>query len=178
MKIAVGSDIHGSALFAKKFFDAARKLGAEEIILLGDLYYHGVRNPLPEGYAPLEVAALLNDNVDKLTVVKGNCDSDVDTLVSNFDFLQSSAVIIGDKKIVLEHGDKHDKDNLPKGNYCAYIYGHYHTGFIKKIGDKVVANAGSISLPKEGTPRSFIIIDDNSLLLYDLEGKLIQKEIL
>ena len=58
--------------------------GADRLLLLGDLLYHGPRNPLPEGYAPAQVAKLLNGYADRITAVRGNCDSEVDQMVLNF----------------------------------------------------------------------------------------------
>ena len=175
MKVAVASDIHGSYPSVVAFFFAAEKLGAERFVLLGDLYYHGIRNPLPEGYAPMKVAELLNERADDLLVVRGNCDSDVDVTVSSFDFLSSLVFTVGDKKVYCTHGDKYDKDHLPKGKYDVFLYGHFHTGLIEKREGLVLANPGSLSLPKGGTERSFILLDENELTLYSLEGKVLDE---
>ena len=60
MKLMIASDLHGSAHWCRKLLDAFDREGADRLLLLGDLLYHGPRNPLPEGYAPMEVAELLN----------------------------------------------------------------------------------------------------------------------
>ena len=60
MRYFVLSDIHGSAYYAKLAIEAYQKSGCERILLLGDVLYHGPRNPLPRYYAPKEVIALLN----------------------------------------------------------------------------------------------------------------------
>jgi len=170
MKIAIASDIHGSYPAAVAFFYAAEKLGAEKYVLLGDLYYHGIRNPLPEGYAPMKVAEYLNERAADLLVVRGNCDSDVDLTVSNFEFATSLLVDANGKSVYCAHGDKCDKDHLPKGFYDVFLYGHYHTGFIERKGDLIIANPGSLSLPKGGTERSFLFLDEKKLTLYSLQG--------
>lgn len=175
MKIAIASDVHGSLTYARAFLDKAKGLGAEKILLLGDLYYHGVRNPLPDGYAPSEVAALLNGERDRILAVRGNCDSDVDLMVSDFDMASDAAIIFGGKSIHASHGDRYDIDHLPKGRYDIVLYGHYHTGFIREKDGVVVANPGSLSLPKGGTPRSFLLLEENRLSLYSLEGDLLDK---
>ena len=79
MKFMIASDLHGSALYARKLAEIFRAEGADVLVLLGDIYNHGPRNPLPEEYAPLKVAEVLNGLADRLLVIKGNCDSDVDT---------------------------------------------------------------------------------------------------
>ncbi|MBO5714280.1 MAG: phosphodiesterase, partial [Clostridia bacterium] len=132
------------------------------------------RNPLPEEYAPMTVSELLNGIKDKLIVVKGNCDSQVDTLISEFDFIEDLLVISGEKKVLLTHGHVFNKDNLPKTKVDAIIYGHFHTGFIEDKDGVVVANAGSISLPKNNTENSYIILENGTITLKNLDGKDLQ----
>ena len=55
MKYMFASDIHGSAYYCRKMLDAFEKEGAERLVLLGDLLYHGPRNDLPKEYAPKQV---------------------------------------------------------------------------------------------------------------------------
>ena len=43
MKYMFASDIHGSAYYCRKMLDAFEKEGAERLVLLGDLLYHGPR---------------------------------------------------------------------------------------------------------------------------------------
>ena len=61
MKLMIASDIHGSARFCGEMLAAYRREGAERLILLGDLLYHGPRNDLPEAYAPKQVIGMLNE---------------------------------------------------------------------------------------------------------------------
>ena len=175
MKIAVASDIHGSMSAAYAFMDRAEALGAERILLLGDLYYHGARNPLPEGYDPRGVAELLNRNAHRIIAVRGNCDSDVDLTVSDFEMAKEAWLFVGGKTIFATHGDKYDVDHLPKGKADVMLYGHYHTGFIIEKEGVLVANPGSPSLPKGGTAPSFLLIDETALRLYALTGELLSE---
>ena len=178
MKIAVVSDIHGSLVAARAVLQAAENLGAEKLLLLGDLYYHGARNPLPEGYDPRGVAGLLNDNADKIIAVRGNCDSDVDLTVSAFEMVKEAVLFLGSKVVHASHGDKYDIDHLPKGKADVVLYGHFHTGFIKEKDGVIVANPGSPSLPKEGTAKSFILLDEKAIRLYSLTGDLLAERAL
>ena len=41
MKFIIGSDIHGSIYYAEKFMKIADQIQADQILLLGDLYYNG-----------------------------------------------------------------------------------------------------------------------------------------
>ena len=60
MKILFASDIHGSAYYCKRLLEIYEASGAERLILLGDILYHGPRNDLPKEYAPKQVIAMLN----------------------------------------------------------------------------------------------------------------------
>ena len=50
MKWLIASDIHGSALCCGELIKAFGREGADRLLLLGDLLYHGPRNALPEEY--------------------------------------------------------------------------------------------------------------------------------
>lgn len=178
MKFLIASDVHGSAYYAEKLISIMEKEGAEKLVLLGDIYNHGPRNPFPEEYNPGKVATLLNAITDKLIVVKGNCDSEVDKMISEFDFNENTVIVSGGKTAFLTHGHVYNKDQMPKTSYSAVIYGHFHTGFIEKKGETVVANAGSVSLPKGGTPSSYMILEEGTLTLFDIDGKELNKVIL
>ena len=77
MKVLIISDIHGSGYYAEKIKEIEEKEKPEEIIILGDLYYHGPRNELSQEYEPMKVAKILNSMKEKLTVIRGNCDAEV-----------------------------------------------------------------------------------------------------
>lgn len=176
MKFVIASDLHGSAYYAQKLLDVCKKENAEKIILLGDIYNHGPRNNLPKDYAPKVVADLLNAVKENLIVIKGNCDSEVDKIISQFSFIEDLVLISGEKTIFLTHGHVYNKDNMPVSNFDAIIYGHFHTGFIERQGQVVIANTGSLSLPKNDTPHSYIVVDDGTMTLKDIEGNQIQKQ--
>ena len=60
MKLLIASDIHGSASCCLRLLDRFDAEGADRLLLLGDILYHGPRNDLPEEYAPKKVIAMLN----------------------------------------------------------------------------------------------------------------------
>ena len=175
MKILIASDLHGSAFYAEKLLERYFNESAEKLILLGDIYNHGPRNQLPKDYNPMLVAQLLNGVKDKLLVVKGNCDSEVDNMISEFSFANDLVILSGEKSVFLTHGHVYNKDNMPKTNFDAIIYGHFHTGFIEKIDKTVVANTGSLSLPKNNTKNSYIVLEDDEIILKDIDGNEIAK---
>ena len=77
-KIMIASDIHGSAHWCEKLVRAFEKEKPQKLLLLGDLLYHGPRNPLPDEYSPKRVAELLNSLKTHILCVRGNCDAEVD----------------------------------------------------------------------------------------------------
>lgn len=175
MKYLIASDLHGSYYYAKKVKQAFLNEKADMLILLGDVFNHGPRNPLPQDYSPMQVAEVLNGMKDKLIVIKGNCDSQVDTLISEFDFIEDMCLTVGNKTVFLTHGHVYNKDSMPKTKFDAIIYGHFHTGFIEKIDGVTVANAGSVSLPKNDTANSYIVLEEEKLILKDFDSNIIKQ---
>ena len=72
MKWLIASDIHGSAYWCRKLLEVYRREGADRMLLLGDLLYHGPRNDLPKDYAPKEVISMLNGMKNDILAVRGN----------------------------------------------------------------------------------------------------------
>ena len=93
MKYMFASDIHGSAYYCKKMLDAFEKEGAERLVLLGDLLYHGPRNDLPRDYAPKQVISMLNAMKDRIYAVRGNCEAEVDQMVLDFPVMADYCIL-------------------------------------------------------------------------------------
>ncbi len=174
MKYIVMSDIHGSKYYMNIMRKKIDTISPDKIILLGDLYYHGPRNPLPKDYSPREVAEILNEYSKKILCCRGNCDAEVDEMISSFAFEDNHVLEIAGKKLYFTHGHHENIDN-PIDSADIMVYGHYHTGFIIKRDDKTFINSGSISLPKEGTPNSYLYIDESVIELRDLDDNVIDK---
>ena len=84
MKWMIASDIHGSAYYCRQMLGAYRSEGADRLLLLGDILYHGPRNDLPKEYGPKDVISMLNGVKQELLCVRGNCDTEVDQMVLEF----------------------------------------------------------------------------------------------
>ena len=78
MKWIIASDLHGSAHYCRQLLEAWKREEAPRMLFLGDLLYHGPRNDLPEGYAPKEVIALLQERQADIFCVRGNCEAEAD----------------------------------------------------------------------------------------------------
>lgn len=172
MKILIASDIHGSAHWCKQLLDSAKTHGADQIVLLGDLLYHGPRNPLPDGYNPMQVAQMLTDVQEKLICVRGNCDSEVDQMVLPFPMMADYALLCADgQKFYLTHGHLHGEQTPPPLQSGTFFFnGHTHTPRkVTLANGAIYCNCGSVSLPKENTPHSYVLYENGVLTWYDLE---------
>jgi len=175
MKLIIASDIHGSEYYMKQLKERFEAEEAEQLILLGDIYYHGPRNPLPKDYNPQGVANILNSMYEKVICIRGNCDSEVDEMISKFKFTESMQLYVNNKKILLTHGHKLNADELDNF-YDIVIYGHLHTGFITKTGKITMINTGSISLPKNNSVNSYVLLSENGVQLKAVSGNLLERE--
>ena len=174
MKLMIVSDIHGSNYYARKIKEIFEKEKPDKLILLGDLYYHGPRNPLTEEYNPGEVAQILNSLKDNIKCVKGNCDADVDQMISEFILEDYIEMNVNGYKMFFTHGHKYNMDKWPKEEFDILVYGHLHTGFIEEQYGKIFVNSGSISLPKNNTEHSYLIIDEKEITLKNVEEQIIE----
>ena len=173
MKYLIFSDLHGSASSIDKIIDVFEKFKCDKMICLGDVLYHGPRNDLPEGYNPKYVITKINAYSEKIICIQGNCDAEVDQMVLNFPLVKSETLILNNLFCHLEHGHHLDKLST-RANII--FYGHTHISEIRREGDQVFVNPGSITIPKNNTSRSYMILDNNELSLYDFNDVLLKKE--
>lgn len=167
-KILIASDIHGSAYWCEKLLAFFEKSGAVKLVLLGDLLYHGPRNPLPLGYDTMATTRLLNGYKDKIVAVRGNCDSEVDQMVLEFPILADYALLpVGEKTLYLSHGHL---PLPPLHESFAVVSGHTHVAGCKRGENGVMyLNDGSVALPKSGKPNGCILLEGNTLSWINLE---------
>lgn len=172
MKIMIATDIHGSKFYAEKLIELFKNEKADKLILLGDLYYHGPRNPLTKEYAPLEVSKILNGIKDKLEVVKGNCDSEVDEMISEFPFQNSVTINIGNRKAFFTHGHKYNIDNLPPDLNAGDVifYGHFHINAMYEKDGITAINVSSLSLPMNNSESAYAILTENGISIKNLDS--------
>ena len=172
MKLLIASDIHGSAYYCEKLLEAYRSEGAERLILLGDILYHGPRNDLPRDYAPKRVIELLNGIKEEILCVRGNCDTEVDQMVLSFPVLADYAILFaGTRMIYATHGHVYNEQKLPplqKGDVL--LHGHTHVPKCTDHGDYLYLNPGSVSIPKENSPHSYMTLCDGTLAWKSLDG--------
>ena len=177
MKYMFASDIHGSAYYCKKTLEVFEASGAKRLILLGDLLYHGPRNDLPKEYAPKEVIAMLNLMKNDICAVRGNCEAEVDQMVLDFPVMADYALILyGERNLYATHGHIYNENNLPPlKNGDILIHGHTHVLKAEKREDYTLLNPGSVSIPKEGNPPSYAILEDGLFTIKGFDGTIIKE---
>jgi len=172
MKLMIASDLHGSAYYTNLLLEAYEREKADKLLLLGDILYHGPRNPLPEGYNPKEVAQKLNDMKQEILCVRGNCDSDVDQMVLEFPIMAEYCLLFAEGATVFAtHGHVFNEQKLPmlkKGDIL--LHGHTHVPVCRKHEGYTYVNPGSVSLPKEGSAHGYMTIENGELLWKKLDG--------
>lgn len=172
MKWMIASDIHGSAYWCARLLEAFEREGAERLVLLGDLLYHGPRNALPEGYAPMEVAAMLNGKKDRITAVRGNCDAEIDQKVLEFPIMADYALLDTGKALVfLTHGHIYNAKRPPHiAENTILLHGHTHVPVCERHDGFVCLNPGSVSIPKEGSWHGYMTLCDGVFTWKDMDG--------
>ena len=180
MKWMIASDLHGSAYYCRKMLEALEREGADRLFLLGDLLYHGPRNDLPREYAPKEVIPLLNGKKEKLLCVRGNCDAEVDQMVLEFPVLADYAVLpVGQRLIYATHGHIYNVRNLPPlAPGDVLLHGHTHVPAWTEFGQgNLYLNPGSVSIPKEDSPHSYMTLEGNTMQWKELESSAVFHEL-
>ena len=164
MKLMFASDIHGSLDWAEAMRVAWAREAPDKLILLGDLLYHGPRNDLPRGYDPKGVTQLLAGMKEELLCVRGNCEAEVDQMVLPFPVMADFMPLwLGERMAFVTHGHLYHEGALPmlkRGDLL--IHGHTHVPTVRCHQEEgyTYINPGSVSLPKEDSPNSYMVYQD------------------
>lgn len=174
MKLFIASDIHGSAKYCREMLEAYERERADQLLLLGDILYHGPRNPLPEEYSPAEVVGLLTPYRHKILCVRGNCESEVDQMVLPFPILSDYAAVFADGlRICLSHGHR---SVPPMESGDVYLTGHTHIPLnVVEPEGYLHLNPGSVSLPKENSAHGYLIYENREFRFKSLDGTIYDK---
>ena len=175
MKIGIIGDTHGCherwSLAYDKFFK-----DADMIIHAGDVLYHGPRNPMLEDYNPAKLAEKINQCPMPVVICRGNCDSEVDTLVLNMPIQAPYTYVVANGlKIVTTHGhyveSDEAKDKMAESMKAdLFITGHVHINVLEKRGNTVFLNPGSPSLSKREDKRSSVaVLEDDTIKIFDID---------
>lgn len=173
MRIMIASDIHGSAFYCEKLLEAYKREKAEKLLLLGDILYHGPRNDLPKEYAPKKVIEMLNSVSKEILCVRGNCDTEVDQMVLAFPILADYCILYEKGRMIFAtHGHNFNEEKLPmlkKGDIL--LHGHTHVPKAVEHEEYIYINPGSVSIPKESSEHSYMILSDGKFEWKNLDGE-------
>ena len=174
MKLLIASDLHGSAKYCRELLEAWDRERPEKVLLLGDILYHGPRNDLPEEYRPKEVLAMLNERRREILCVRGNCDTEVDQMVLLFPILADYGFLwIDGYRIYATHGHVYNTGNLPpmqEGDIL--LHGHTHVPAWERHEGILYLNPGSVSIPKEQSPRGYMTLEEGVFSWKTLDGEI------
>lgn len=175
MRLMIASDIHGSAFYCRQMLDSYEREKADRLLLLGDILYHGPRNDLPKDYAPKEVIAMLNPMKENILCVRGNCDTEVDQMVLEFPIMADYCLLeLNNQTILATHGQIWNPSNLPmlkKGDILLNGHTHIPACECEEKKSYIYMNPGSVSIPKEDSPHSYMIYEDEIFEWKDMNGE-------
>lgn len=178
MKYLVASDIHGSAYYCERLLEAYEQEKADKLILLGDILYHGPRNDLPKEYCPKKVIPLLNAHKEQILAVRGNCDAEVDQMVLDFPITSDYETFELKKgqAVVISHGHIYYEGNLPPvKSGDIFMYGHTHVLRAELVNGIIYLNPGSVSIPKEGNPPTYAVMEEDRFVIKTFENELVKE---
>ena len=163
MRMLIASDLHGSCESLEFLLAKTEEMKPDHVVLLGDILYHGPRNRLPASYGPGNMPdnfARLMEMVP-LIAVRGNCDAEVDLFVLPFPMTESAWIVDGSLEI-------------SKGT--VFLRGHTHVPRAEEVDGYHFWNPGSMTLPKQGYPKSYAVYDNGCFTVLGLDGSVIAKE--
>lgn len=175
MRLLIASDLHGSIESLNFLLDTAKALEPDGLVLLGDLVYHGPRNPQPESYDTRAALQLMN-NLSALSctviAVRGNCDAEADLSLLPFTVTETAWIKADGLNIFASHGHR-----LPENPPClgfqpgtVFLRGHTHVPRGETLEGLHFWNPGSLSLPKRGFPPSYGLLENAVFHVLDMQG--------
>lgn len=173
MSVMFISDIHGIKNNLKKIKEEYDNHKCNQLIVLGDLYYADSKYKNND-YDVEYVEKFLESFQDNIICIRGNCDSNQDIERCKFKVEELSKINIDNQEVYITHGHIYNETNWHRPN-TILVFGHYHVPFILKREDQIFINPGSISLPKNEYVPSYLIWENNTFTIYDIENHVIDK---
>lgn len=157
MLYGVISDTHGSFTAWQKALDGPFS-DVDKIIHAGDLFYHGTRNPIPDGYDTLRLAESINKCELPVAIAMGNCDSEVDQMVCDLPIIHPFLVLDEQSaRIMVQHwqhgGNAELAELIERFRPRVFVTGHTHVPELRVEAQTLILNPGSPSLTKRDDGR-------------------------
>ena len=120
---------------------------------------------------------MLNERKNEIYSVRGNCEAEVDQMVLEFPVLADYMLLMaGSRMIYATHGHVYNEKNLPPmkpGDIL--LHGHTHVLRAEEKDGIVILNPGSVSIPKEGNPPTYAVLDEDTFIVRDFEGNTVKE---
>ena len=171
MKICVFSDFHGNLSAVTRAEEIVRILHPDKVVICGD-YFGGW------SAQEKEVGSLIADmgKQSTLYLVRGNNDYRTDDVLLPFPPEDNAVMYHFGRTLYFTHGDRYNIWRIPpvlkKGDVL--VHGHTHMGIIKPCNGVIVANVGSMGLPRDEIA-DFMVIDESGIALFDARLNTLQK---
>ena len=167
MKILVFADFHGNVNSLQQAIEISKREQPDKTVVCGDLF----------GWSkPQETAELVSKLNGVLYLVKGNNDySTAQSFLS--EQMEDSAIMYHfGRTLFFTHGDRYNSMRIPpmlkEGDVL--VHGHTHVGRLQIYRGLYIANVGSLSRPRDGTP-NYITIDEQGITLKLANGETLQQ---
>ena len=168
MKFLIASDIHGDVAATKEIIRKFSQYKCDKMILLGDYLSGG-------SYEDYEkVIDLLNFFKNDIIAIRGNCDYFIGEDIFEFELRDKFELYLKDRLYIFEHGhqlESYYENPLNKELYV--IYGHTHRLGYRESGGIHFINLSSVSTPRGSSPKSFAILDDEKISIFDFDDNLL-----
>jgi putative phosphoesterase len=166
MKILVVSDIHGSVEGVKEILRLDRIISPDQIVCCGDVYHGSFLSY--GGQDERDMANLFSYVVTKLHFVLGNNDRKEDEDFSPVGFAKFYQTTLGNHRVIFAHGHRrYSGYELTTGDiYCT---GHTHCARLINMNGIYLCNPGSISQPRDNTMGTYLVLDEEKAVLYELD---------
>ena len=175
MRRLIASDLHGSVVYTEQLVALYHASGAEQLVLLGDLFFSGSYDPR-YGYDPEGVAELLAPLAGSLVWVEGNCDRGAERLLPVPAQPRYVQTVWDGHAVFLTHGHRFGAKGGTGGLIAAaraegcdiVLFGHTHLpleSYVPEYG-MYLFNPGSLGHPREGVPSFGLLMLDGKNVLF------------
>lgn len=173
MKLYVISDIHGSFDDLELFINKLKTKDFDNLIILGDIL-HGYGDSNNTNVT--RIGNLLSQFVTKLILIRGNCDQGEDRKYLPLGFRDSLSLMLKGRNIYFVHGHHYFPFGILKEDDIL-CHGHTHINHITIDNKKKFIHCcpGSISCPRANTSKSYMEINDEGIIIYDMNDNIIDK---
>lgn len=178
MKLLIASDIHGYSKYVEFLKIKVETDKIDRVILLGDYLSYGYnREEVDEDTK--KTIRILNEMKSKIYIaMMGNGDSQKTKEALDFELIEEYKMIYLDgKKVMLTHGHQYHENNIEymSNKPDILIHGHTHIPRILEYPEYISLNPGSISIPRAGSRNSYMLYEDRTFCIEDMDGNLIKE---